>query len=94
MNKSYFGQNHPKLVQGRYTVALRGLSVNKIGSYEFLWEDMNCKMRYFTDFEISIYLRHSDDLIPLGQIFPEGSSSKIGVFAKSGYFWYNIQDEL
>ena len=45
--------------------ALRGPSVNKIGSYEFLWEVMNCKMKYFWDFEISTKPRHSDILNPL-----------------------------
>ena len=32
---------------------LRGPTVNNIGSYEFLGEVMNCKKRYFRDFDMS-----------------------------------------
>ena len=45
-------QKWPKSAQAQ-TIPLRGHCTNKIGGIQFLNEVMNCKKRFFGDFEVS-----------------------------------------
>ena len=52
LGEFFYASDSPILVEEDFN-NLRGFSANKIGGIQFLREVMNCKKRFFGDFEVS-----------------------------------------